>query len=250
MGKSSIAPIRLGGWFQGPRGSGQGGFTAQRFAHAVTARTGGSSTVAIKAPIPLETDLDVVQRGANWELIDPSVTDNDTILVATSWKPDVPDTEPVSVADAAIAGARFPLAAEDHPVPVCFSCGLEPDSMHVMCGPLADGRYASDWTVPHWAIDDAGNVDSGALWAAIDCTQAWYAGLAGGRRHSVTVQIAVEEIVPLTPGSYALVAWAGDYPTDWDGRKRGACAAMFAADGTCVAKSRTFWVAVDEPEKA
>lgn len=249
MGNLPIAPIRVGNWFQGPRGSGQGGFTAQRFADAVTSHTGEAVTVAIKAPIPLDTDLDVVQRGADWHLIDRSNPDDDTILIATSWSPDVPDTAAVNVADAAIAGAGFPLRG-DHPVPVCFSCGLEPDSMHVMCGPLPDGRYASDWTVPHWAIGDHGRVDSGALWAAIDCAQAWYVGLAGGRRHGVTVQIAVDEIAPITAGTYSLVSWHGDYPAEWDGRKRGACGAVFAADGTCVAKSRTFWIAIDEPEKA
>jgi hypothetical protein len=110
---------------------------------------------------------------------------------------------------------------------------------------LADGRWATDWTVPDWAVNAAGTVDEGALWAAIDCAQAWYAGNAGGRRHSVTVQLAVEVLEPLEPGvTYSLVAWNGTYDTEWDGRKRGAGGAVFAANGTCVARSSSFWIAI------
>jgi len=99
--------------------------------------------------------------------------------------------------------------------------------------------------VPTWAVDVDGAVDEGALWAAIDCAQAWYAGNADGRRESLTVQLAVELLHPLEPGAtYSLVAWQGTYPRDWDGRKRGAGGAVFAADGTCVARSSSFWVAI------
>ena len=142
---------------------------------------------------------------------------------------------------------KFPLF-DDHPVPHCFSCGLQPDSMHVHSGPLRDGRWATDWTVPYWAADADGTVDEGVLWAAIDCSQAWYATNAGGRRHGVTVQLAVDVEVPLQPGAtYAVVAWAGDYPDDWEGRKRGACGALFDELGRCVARSRSFWVAPRSP---
>ena len=85
----------------------------------------------------------------------------------------------------------------------------------------------------------------GALWAAIDCAQAWYAGNADGRCHCVTVQLQVEMLAPLTPGeTYALVAWQGTYEREWDGRKRGAGGAVFASDGICVAKSSSFWISV------
>lgn len=236
----SIAePIRVGQWFQGPTDSGQGGWTAQRLASAI----GEPVTVAIKRPIPLETDMTITPVADGWHLIDPSEPDQ-PVLVATPWEPDFASTGPVSVADATDARSRFPLH-DDHPVPVCFSCGANADSMQVHSGPLADGRWATNWTVPTWAVDDAGTVDEGALWAAIDCAQAWYAGNAGGRRHAVTVQLAVDVIAPLEAGAtYSLVAWNGTYPEAWDGRKRGAGGAVFANDGTCVARSSSFWIAI------
>lgn len=230
--------IRVGGWYQGPTGFGQGGWTAQRFQQAI----GESVTVAIRRPIPLEIDLRVVTADSGWHLIDPAEPDA-PVLTAQTWQSDCASTNSVSIADAAEASTRFPLH-EDHPVPVCFSCGHEPDSMKVHSGSLGDGRWATAWTVPAWT-NASDQSDHGALWAAIDCAQAWYAGNADGRRHAVTVQLAVEQLLPLERGAtYALVAWEGTYPRAWEGRKRGAGGAVFAKDGTCVARSTSFWVAV------
>lgn len=231
--------IHVENWFQGPTGSGQGGWTAQRLASAV----GQPVTVSIRRPIPLETDLSVVEVHDGWHLVDPNGPE-EPVLIASRWDAVFADTEPVTIAAAADARTRFPLH-HDHPVPVCFSCGLEPDAMRVHSGELPDGRWATDWTAPEWATDEHGEFDHGALWAAIDCAQAWYVGNAGGRRHGVTVQLAVEARQPIVAGeTYALVAWNGTYPNDWDGRKRGAGGAVFANDGTCVARSSSFWIAI------
>lgn len=243
--------FQLSRWHQGPTDSGQGGWTAHRLVRAMN----GPATVAIKAPIPLETDLHIVasdtapdtSAGAPdrpWRLV---ADGGATILEATDWVPDVPDTAPVTIADAVAARGRFPLPGDDHPVPYCFSGGLESDSMRVHCGPVGDGRFATDWTVPDWAVGPSGTVDDGALWAAIDCAAAWYVCCEGEIRVGVTAQLAVEVVRPLQPGAtYALVAWAGDWESGrWDGRKRGAASAAFDDQGNCVARSRSFWIALD-----
>ena len=201
-------------------------------------------TVAIKRPIPLEVDLAIATVDAR---VASGRSRANPINRSSSLRRGL-RTTPIPtryrLADAADARTRFPLH-DDHPVPVCFSCGANADSMQVHSGPLKDGRWATDWTVPEWAIDADGTVDEGALWAAIDCAQAWYAGNAGGRRHAVTVQLAVEVIAPLEAGArYSLVAWNGTYPEPWDGRKRGAGGAVFANDGSCVARSSSFWIAI------
>ncbi len=233
--------IHLTSWFQGPTGFGQGGWTAHRFVTAI----GKPVTVAIRAPIPLKTDLRIesIEADKRWILAAP---DGSTVLEATRWEPDYPETEPVTIEHARDARDRFPRPGDLHPVPVCFSCGLDPSSMQVQAGLLGDGRFATDWTVPDWAASDD-DVDEGALWAAIDCAAAWYAGCEGGIRHSVTAQLAVEVRHRLKPGeTYALVSWAGDWPLGtWDGRKRGAASAAFDRDGRCVAVSRSFWIALE-----
>lgn len=239
--------VRVPNRFQGPTGTGQGGWTAFRLAEQMDT----PATVAIRAPIPLETDLNVVPPPAGgesttepWRLVAPDET---VILEATAWDADCPDTEPVSIDAAESAHQRFLLPGELHPVPFCFVCGLQPETMHVQSGPLGDGRFATPWTVPAWAADRSGSIDPAIIWGALDCTAAMFVGCEGGIRSSVTAQIAVDILAPFTVGeTYALVAWPGHWTAGgWDGRKRGAASAAFDADGRCVARSTSFWIALE-----
>jgi hypothetical protein len=247
-----MTPIRIGSWFQGPTGSGQGGWTAHRFIERVAERTDEPLTVAIAATIPLDTDLHVIESDdltdetRQWELVAP---DGTAIMIASTWEPAFSDTSPVTIEEARAARHRFLETVDEHPVPSCFSCGQLPDSMGVHAGPLDPSlgdRFATDWTVPDWAVRDDGNVDPGVLWAAIDCCAAWWVGWSRSRRVALTVQYAVEQRHPLEPGAtYALVGWSGDHDPEWDGRKRHAASAAFDADGRCVARSASFWVSID-----
>lgn len=236
--------IRIGDWFQGPTGSGQGGWTAERFLAVIARHTDRPMTASIKAAIPLDVDLVVVPGDDRWELVAP---DGTLIMVATEWQPRFADTAPVTIEAARAARRRFLDTVDEHPVPSCFSCGQLPDSMGVHAGPLDDGsdRFATDWTVPEWAVDERGNVDPGPLWAAIDCCAAWWVGWSREQRVALTVQYAVEQVHPLRPGAtYALVGWGGDHDPEWDGRKRHAASAAFDDAGRCVARSVSFWVSV------
>lgn len=239
--------IRVPQRFQGPTGSGQGGWTGYRLAEHM----GHPATVAIRAPIPLDTDLVIVAPDNNggpmadpWRLTDPAGV---TILEATAWEPDCPHTDPVTVADAEAAHRRFPHSEEQHPVPHCFVCGIQPGTMAVRSGPLGDGRFATPWTPPRWTADTDGTVDRAFVWSALDCTAAMFVGCEGGIRSSVTAQLAVEVLAPLfAEQTYALVAWNGNWAAgSWDGRKRGAASAAFDADGNCVARSTSFWIALE-----
>ena len=239
-----MGSVRIPNWHQGPTGSGQGGWTAWKLVEII----GQPATIAIKASIPLETDMNIVALtgGQKWQLVDNSGPISQVILEAERWDPDFADITPVSVADATEARSRFPLPGDLHPVPFCFSCGQQPDSMNVHPGRLDDGRFATDWRVPDWAVHPDGAVDPGPLWSALDCTAAFYVNCEPFRRQSFTVQYAVEIAEDLDPSeTYALVASAGDNAPDWDGRKRGAASAAFGASGNCVARARSFWVAVE-----
>ncbi len=224
--------------FEGPPGTGQGGYTAAR----VVEHIGGAATVAFRSPIPLDEELTLEQLDAeHWQLSNPS---GDAVLDITRWTPNWATTTAVSIADARAARERFEYTPENHPAHHCFSCGAQPESMQVHAGPLGDGRYATDWTIPHWAANDGGTVDQAVAWAAVDCTAGWYIAGPADRRAGFTVQLAVEVLKPLVAGdTYAVVGWEGDYPAAWDGRKRGACSSLFDATGDLVARSRSFWVA-------
>ncbi len=235
-----MTTIRIPTNRQGQTGMGQGGYTSQRFAEAI----GEPVTVALRNPIPLEVDLDVVYHDDRWRLVNPSDPAT-VILEATRWEPSFAKTTAVSVDDAAAARKGFPLSVDDHPAPHCLSCGFGDRSLRVHAGPLGDGRWATPFRAPAWSAPD-GAVDISLLWMAMDCSCGWYISHSSpDKRRSVTVQFAVQADTPIEPETdYALVAWNGDYAAGWDGRKRGAAAALFDADGACVAQSRSFWVAV------
>lgn len=231
--------IRIPREKQGQTGLGQGGWGCYEFQRAI----GEPVTVALRSGLPLDVELVVVHEGDRWLLIDPAWPDQ-VILEATRWVADYPATEPVSIDQAEAARAGFPLADEEHPAPHCLSCGIGERTLGVHAGPLDDGRWASPLRFPDWSLVDDRRVDDGLVWMAMDCACGWYTTHSGSLEASgLTVQFAVDIIEPLDPNSeYALVAWHGDHAPDWDGRKRGAAAAVFDASGGLVAQSRSFWV--------
>lgn len=228
---------------QGQTGMGQGGYGCFRFQEAI----GEPVTIALRSPLPLETELVVTQLegpagNLRWTLTDPRQPDT-VILEATRWDADYATTEPVSIDEAAAARAGFPLSDDEHPAPHCCSCGIGPESLRVQAGPMGDGRWATPFRIPEGRLVD-GQLDRSLVWMAIDCACGWFTGHSGSQQgNGVTVQFAVDVRVPVEPETdYALVAWHGDYAPDWEGRKRGAAAMIFDQSGGIVAQSRSFWV--------
>jgi hypothetical protein len=184
--------------------------------------------------------LHIEETDDGHRLVDDTST---VIMTSREWTPDVPGTEPVDIATARAARAAFDTFVVPHPVPDCFSCGTRHDTMGVHACPLGDGRLATDWTVPTWATTAISA--TGVLWAALDCTAAFYVGFVPEVRRVVTVQYAVDVLRPVVPGeTLALVAWPGDHDPAWDGRKRGACSEAFDDHGRTVARARSFWVSL------
>ena len=219
---------------------GQGGYGCFRFQEAI----GEPVTVALRSPLPLDTDLVVDQPDeGRWTLVDPAAPET-VILEATRWEANYATTTPVSIDEAASAREAFPLTADNHPAPHCYSCGIGPDSLRVHAGPLGDGRWATPFRVPADRTID-GALDMSLAWMAVDCACGWFTAHSGDQNggRGVTVQFAVDIVGTIEADTdYSLVAWHGDYAPDWEGRKRGAAAAMFDADGAVVAQSRSFWV--------
>jgi hypothetical protein len=234
------AVIRIPSRFQGPTGQGQGGWSACQLAQTIDEPV----TIRIAAPVPLETDLEVRRHPGRWRLIEPNGDPNKFILEATPWEPAFPSTPPITVEAAAQARNGFVYAKDGHPVPFCFSCGLHEQSMEVHAGAIGDGRVATYWRPPAWAVDASSVVAPGVIWGALDCAAGWYVSADGSGMLAFTVQYAVEIVRPIVPGAhYAIVAWNGDGPPEWQGRKRTAASAAFDEQGNLVAQSKSLWVA-------
>lgn len=228
---------------QGVTGLGQGGWTSARFADAV----GHPLRINLRAPIPLDTPLDVVAHDDSWHLVDGETL----IMEGTEPIGEFGDTEPVTVEAGRAARERFDKDEWAHQAPRCFSCGLGPNSMRVHPTELTDGsgRFASDWHPPAWTADDAGHVTNTTLWASLDCAAGFY--VSGhpldtdepDGRGALTVQYEVEVLQPVVADEdHVIVSWHGRWQPSWDGRKRGAGSAVFATDGTLLARSDSLWV--------
>ena len=139
-----VSSLTIEPFFEGPAGSGQGGWTARQFSEHLD----GPHTFALRHHVPLGDELAIV-HGDTVQLLHGDVL----IMEATPWTPDAVTTEAVSIEDAAAARSRFVPFLDDDISMTCFSCGIHATSMQVHGAHLGDGRYATDWTVPQTSFN-------------------------------------------------------------------------------------------------
>ncbi|WP_433792000.1 hypothetical protein [Actinoplanes sp. CA-252034] len=220
--------MRIPARFNGPPGSGNGGWCAGLFAGAAGARIGGPPIrVTLRVPPPLDTDLvlgDGVIRAGD-VLVAEIDEDTDTGLA-------VPPVPPVEAA----AVARGYPGLVTHPFPGCYVCGPDRapgDGLRIFPGRLSEGRTAAPWTVP----DD---VVAETMWAALDCPGGWTAIGASGRPF-VLGRIAATVAALPAPGDECVVVGA---LSGVSGRKAVVDSSVYGPDGRHLAQARATWLAV------
>ena len=212
--------------FNGPPGSGNGGWSAGLFAAAAGARVGGPALeVTLRVPPPLETGLTYAEG---------SVFDGETLVATvTEAAGEIPAVGAVGLATAEVAAESYPGFTR-HPFPTCYVCGPErSDGLRIFSGPLPDGRTAAPWVVP-------AEVDLPVVWAALDCPGGWTA-LRHGRTY-VLGRIAVSADALPEPGSACVVVGEA---TEFSGRKAMVLSTVYAPDGTKIAAARATWIATN-----
>ncbi len=227
--------MRIPARFNGPPGSGNGGWCAGAFATAAGARIGGPPVqVTLRVPPPLDTDL---------MLVDGSVRAGD-VLVAEVLVAEVPADrdEGVGVPVPAVPLAEAVTAAKDypgfgaHPFPGCFVCGPDRapgDGLRIFPGPLPGDRTAAPWAVP-------AGVTVETMWAALDCPGGWTAIGASGRPFVLGRIAAAVTALPV-PGDECVVVGA---LSGVNGRKAMVDSAVYGPDGRRLAQARATWLAV------
>jgi hypothetical protein len=220
--------------FNGPPGSGNGGWSAGAFAAAAGARPGGDVLgggsvveVTLRVPPPLETPL---------ELSDGVVSAPDGTVVAQVTLTDGvgPAVDGVSAQEALAASAAYP-GLVDHPFPGCYVCGpdrAESDGLRIFPGRLSDGRTAAPWTVP-------ADVSFETVWAALDCPGGW-AVLGQGRVYVLGRIAASVDALP-APGATCVVVGEA---LATQGRKAQVRSTVYGPDGRPLASARATWIAV------
>lgn len=227
--------VTIGKRFQGPTGSGQGGYTAGLVAAEMT----GPLQADFHRRIPLERPMAVTEAPDGHR----SMVDSGEVVVRVAPVNDEIPVPPVVGLDEAAAARSAYSPWGPEAVPFCFSCGVQDESFQVWAGPVGDGTYfASPWTPPAWTAPD-GVVEAAYVWAAIDCPAGAKTCFDGPElRVAVTGAMTAEllhDVHPETP--HVIVAWADR----WKGRRRVSGAALFTGEGRLLARQRSLWISID-----
>ena len=230
-----IIPAR----WNGPRGSGNGGWTCGRVAEEVR---GAPVEVTLRQPPPLETEL-TVTRGA-----DGSVTVHapDGGLVAEGRRVEAIDVDLPAPVDLATADLRDVAPGDAHPYPTCVSCGhqrMPGDGMRLFARlvegrPDTPGLMAAPWTPP-------ADVDERMVWTSLDCPGGWAVGYDSERDvwwsdgpALLGRMTAYVTDLPRVGDPHVVMAW----PLGKDGRKRPSATALLDASGRVLAVARAVWI--------
>lgn len=234
--------IRIPARFNGPPGSGNGGYSAGLLAELADAPV---VEVTLRAPPPLERALRVEDRDGVLVALDG----DDVVLEARPASlDDVQAPPPVSLDEARAAdGVSAYRDHAVHPFPTCVVCGPDRapgDGLRMFPGPVGAGRCATVFRPDASLADAIGEVAPAAVWAALDCPSSgpvldMAPEEAARRAPSVLARLAVRIDAPLHAGEeYVSVAWKlGE-----DGRKRTSGTALFTAGGRLVALGRALWI--------
>lgn len=234
-----VRTIMIDSRFSGPPGLGNGGYVAGVVARAV----GSEATVTLRAPIPLDTPLELTTDGAAPAAHRAELRHEGGLLAeAVADAPDLPPPPAPDRASAAAATARYSGRAPNL-YQECFVCGFarEPGSgLRVFAGPSAEaGMVAADWPVHPGLGDASGAVPDEFLWGALDCPGAYAVGIADLRLGRMTARVSGL----VRPGERCTVA---GWRLGSERRKHFTGTAVYGEAGNLVALASSVWIAPRE----
>jgi hypothetical protein len=225
--------------FNGPPGSGNGGYVCGVMAKLIDSDT---STATLRAPPPLETPLAVARDEAVVRLMH-----GDTVVAEAHRDTLALTAPPAPSLDEAKAARRAYGGLHDHRYPTCFVCGTarDPrDGLELFTGAV-DGRkiVACDWA-PGDDLFDGDRLNPAFIHAALDCPSYWAlprAGAMAALLAKMTTRVDGER--PRLGEPLIVAAWA----LASEGRKHRAASALYGKGGRVVAVAEALWI---EPRAA
>ncbi len=168
----TTSPLLVPARFNGPPGSGNGGYVAGLL--AARRDPDGAATVTLREPPPLEVPMVVLTEGG----VTTASFGGAVIATAEPGEPASDPVGPVPFEDAAEAEGRY-AGLTAHPFPTCYVCGPERpagDGMGLRPGPVGgdgDRRVATTWVPGADQGGSDGPVATAFVWAALDCPGGW-----------------------------------------------------------------------------
>lgn len=223
--------------FRGPTESGNGGYVCGRLASYLP----GSAAVRLKAPPPLETELNVEASETEAQLLHESMV----IAVAKVAEPNLVSPARPSFAEAEEAAKSYTGFAH-HPFPQCFVCGPEraaSDALRIFPGLIgSEPIVAAPWVPDISLANGSESVKTEFLWAALDCP-GYFAvmSMPESGKAAVLGELCAQIDAAVKPNEkYVVIGWS----LGIEGRKRYAGSAIFSAAGDTVAIAKATWIEV------
>ena len=230
-----LSTLTVPGRFNGPRDSGNGGYSCGLFARLID----GPAEVSLRAPVPLDTELGGELRDGGVDVL----ADGEMIArVEPAEELDLEVPETVNL-DEAREGSKLYRGVEDGPFSHCFVCGLSrPDAYGVFAGEVEGKRVvASPWTPPAETAGYDDSVDEEFVWAVLDCPTYFAAYYGEELEMSVLARQQVQIDAPVPVGEeHVVMAW----PISTDGRKRLTGCALLSSEGETLARGQVLMVAI------
>ena len=218
--------VTIPGRFNGPKESGNGGYTSG----VLASRFDGPAEVSLRSPVPLDEPLELAEGGEALRLLH-----GETLIAEARELPgfDLPVPAAVSPEEARRAAENY-RAPADGIFSKCFVCGrAREDCFEVFAGQV-EGRdlVATPWTPPAWTAAGGDEVQPEFVWAVLDCPTYFASHIEGELTPSMLVRQRAQVVAPVIAGEeHVVIAW----PISIEGRKRLAGAAVLSAAGETLA---------------
>ena len=233
--------------FRGPPNSGNGGYVCGMLARQIA----GAAEVTLRAPPPLETELDLVEVGKGaWELRQGTAT----VAIGRAVTLDLSWLERATYAEAVEAEKCTPVKPHEHLLPMCFVCGPDRapgDGLRLFAGPLvrqhAGGAFAVPWTPDASLAAADGLVATEFVWSALDCPTGYVSQYEPKTGNTNVLPILLGRLSVRIdgrprPGERCVVT---SWKTGSEGRRLIAEAALFGEEENLLAVARAIWIVVD-----
>lgn len=229
--------VTISAQFNGPDGSGNGGYVSGLLAqaHAIDRPV----TATLRVPPPLDAPL-------TWEHTDGLtrlLTHGGTVVGEATDGAFVRDVPPAPTAEQVEAGLAAYPGFHHHPFDRCFTCGTqrgEGDGLRLFTGPVGDGLVAGPFHAHEDFAEPDGTLGLPVAWAALDCPGGWAADFS--QHVMVLGRMTAQVLEPLVAGrSYASVGRLAER----SGRKFLTDTALHDDAGTLVGRAEQVWIEVD-----
>jgi hypothetical protein len=220
--------------FNGPSGSGNGGYVCGLLARGIE----GASVATLRVPPPLNTPLTLKHENGGAALYDGETLVGEakpaTLDLAAPTAP--------TLADATAAAHRY-VGLINHRYETCFVCGpIRParDGLDLFTGAV-EGRdmVACTWTPGADLADATGRVAPEFIHAALDCPSYWALPRAGGMAALLArLTLNIDGERPRAGETLIVAAW----PLHAEGRKHFGGAALYTAAGALIARAEALWI--------